>query len=60
MTQATTPEDLQALLEPVKKVAYEAGRNIMEIYDRGFEVEEKADKTPLTEADMAAHHAIME
>lgn len=60
MTQPTPSEDLQALLEPVKKIAYQAGRCIMEIYDRGFEVEEKADKTPLTEADMVAHHAIME
>ena len=60
MTQATQPDDLQALQGPVKKIAYQAGRNIMEIYDRGFEVEEKADKTPLTEADMAAHRVIVE
>jgi 3'(2'), 5'-bisphosphate nucleotidase len=52
-------DDLCALLEPVKKVAYQAGRKIMEIYDQGFKVEEKADKTPLTEADLAAHQAIM-
>lgn len=32
----------------------------MEIYDRGFEVSEKADSTPLTEADLAAHHEIMD
>jgi 3'(2'), 5'-bisphosphate nucleotidase len=55
----TKQEDLCALLEPVKKVAYEAGRRIMEIYEQGFEVEQKADKTPLTEADLAAHQAIM-
>ena len=46
MMQATPPEDLQALLEPVKKIAYQAGRNIMEIYDRGFEVEERQIKHP--------------
>ena len=46
-------DDLCALLEPVKKVAYQAGRKIMEIYDQGFEVEAKVDNTPLTEADLA-------
>ena len=55
----TESDDLCALLEPVKKVAYQAGRKIMEIYDQGFDVEQKADNTPLTEADLAAHRAIM-
>ena len=60
MTHFLSSEDLCTLLEPVKKVAYEAGRRIMEIYDQGFEVEQKVDKTPVTEADMAAHQAIMQ
>jgi len=54
------PEDLQALHEPVRQIAYQAGRRIMEIYEQGFEVSEKADQTPLTEADMAAHRTIVE
>ena len=49
---------LQQLIEPVKKIAYEAGRRIMVIYDQGFSVEEKHDSTPLTEADLAAHEAV--
>ncbi|MGD8483383.1 MAG: 3'(2'),5'-bisphosphate nucleotidase CysQ [Thioalkalispiraceae bacterium] len=53
-------QDIKQLLDPVIQIAYEAGRKIMDIYDRGFSVEEKSDSTPLTEADMAAHHAIEE
>ena len=60
MTQTKTTEDLQALHHPVRQIAYQAGRRIMEIYDQGFEVSEKADQTPLTEADMAAHRTIVE
>jgi 3'(2'), 5'-bisphosphate nucleotidase len=51
-------QNLQLLIEPVKKIAYEAGRRIMVIYDQGYSIEEKHDKTPLTEADLAAHEAI--
>ncbi|TDR57232.1 3'(2'),5'-bisphosphate nucleotidase [Halomonas ventosae] len=36
-----------------------AGREVMAIYRRGFAVEHKADDSPLTEADMAAHHALL-
>lgn len=53
-----TPQELQQLIESVKKIAYEAGRRIMVIYDQGFSIEEKNDRTPLTEADLAAHEAI--
>ena len=60
MTQTQTAEDLQALHMPVRRIAYQAGRRIMEIYEQGFEVSEKADQTPLTEADMAAHRTIVE
>lgn len=50
--------DLKQLLDPVIQVAYEAGKEIMQVYDAGFSVEEKKDKTPVTEADMAAHKVI--
>lgn len=53
-------QDLKTLLEPVIKIAYQAGKQIMEIYDQDFSVEHKTDKTPVTEADMAAHHVIDE
>ncbi len=48
------------LLQPVIRIARQAGRRIMEIYRRAYEVEEKSDKSPLTEADLAAHHLIRE
>jgi len=38
--------------------ALRAGGAILEIYKRDFEVEFKADESPLTEADKAAHHII--
>ena len=52
-------QDIETLLTEVRQIAYEAGRNIMEIYERGFSVEEKADHTPVTEADFAAHRVIL-
>ena len=49
----------QALLSAVERIALEAGNAIMSVYAREFSVEEKADKSPLTEADKAAHNVIM-
>ena len=43
------------------RAALEAGRRIMQIYDdpaQDFGIERKADNSPLTLADKAAHHAI--
>nr|WP_183327656.1 3'(2'),5'-bisphosphate nucleotidase CysQ [Halomonas cerina] len=36
-----------------------AGREVLAIYERDFDVESKADESPLTEADMASHHALV-
>jgi len=47
-----------SLLEEVEVIAREAGAAIMGIYAQGFSVREKADKSPLTEADEAAHKII--
>ncbi len=49
----------QTLLDSVERIAREAGEAIMAIYGREFSVEEKADKSPLTEADAAAHELIV-
>jgi len=49
----------QTLLEAVERIAREAGDAIMKVYGRDFSVEEKEDKSPLTEADQAAHHVIV-
>ena len=47
------------LLEQVTEIAHRAGDAVMEIYESGdFEVETKADQTPLTKADKAAHEII--
>ncbi|MDH3527786.1 MAG: 3'(2'),5'-bisphosphate nucleotidase CysQ, partial [Gammaproteobacteria bacterium] len=51
--------DLAALLEPVVELTRVAGDRILEIYNSDFEVEAKADNSPLTAADMASHHAIV-
>jgi 3'(2'), 5'-bisphosphate nucleotidase len=47
-------------LPQVIDIARRAGRAIVEIYNRDFNVEHKDDKSPLTEADMAAHHIIVD
>ncbi len=51
--------DLAALVEPVQAIAREAGRRILEVYADGFSVTEKADQSPVTEADFAAHRCIL-
>ncbi len=49
---------LSSLLDEVEAVAQEAGAAIMAVYARDFSVLQKHDKSPLTEADMAAHEVI--
>lgn len=46
------------LLEEIEVIAREAGAAIMAIYAKDFSVREKEDKSPLTEADSAAHSII--
>jgi len=45
-------------LEPARALAAEASERILEIYATAFEVAAKDDNSPLTAADLAAHHAI--
>ena len=49
---------MNGLLKTAMDAALRAGGAILEIYKRDFEVEFKADASPLTEADKAAHHII--
>ena len=49
----------QDLLEQVKAIAIAAGEAILAVYQRDFSVEQKDDDSPLTEADLAAHHSIL-
>lgn len=51
-------EQLLKLSEQVCIIAREAGDKILEIYGSEFSIEQKEDKSPLTAADMASHHAI--
>ncbi len=47
------------LADAVRAIAEDAGRVVMEIYRAGFAVTEKADATPVTEADHAAEALIL-
>jgi 3'(2'), 5'-bisphosphate nucleotidase len=50
--------DPSKLLDPVLAIARQAGREILEVYRSDFVVEMKADRSPLTAADRAAHRVI--
>ncbi|HZU51479.1 MAG TPA: 3'(2'),5'-bisphosphate nucleotidase CysQ [Sphingomicrobium sp.] len=47
------------LLEALADAAREAGAAILEVVDRGFDVETKRDSSPVTEADRAAELVIL-
>lgn len=46
-------------LQAVIEIAKNAGEAIMRVYETDFDVEKKSDNSPLTQADMAAHHLIV-
>ncbi len=54
MTETQKAETLHDIVE----ISKEAGRAILDIYHSDFAVEEKGDKTPLTEADRRSHDII--
>jgi len=45
-------------LDKIEKIALEAGKAIMTIYDKDFTIEYKDDKSPLTEADLKSNEII--
>jgi 3'(2'), 5'-bisphosphate nucleotidase len=51
--------DSTVLLEDVVRIAMQAGQRILEVYERPFSVDHKADDTPLTDADRIAHETIV-
>lgn len=62
---ALTEVDLQNLLAAVRSIARSAGAAIIEVYQRleqpgTVAIERKADASPLTEADLAAHRIIVD
>lgn len=61
MSESPFTRSVLSDLEPqVIAVAKAAGQAILEIYAGSFTVQDKADKTPLTEADLAAHQTIVQ
>ncbi len=52
-------DELARLREACIAIARRAGDAILEVYARDFAVQSKADHSPLTEADMAAHRIIV-
>ena len=50
---------LKELVNPVCEIAKQAGEEIMKIYSKGFEIQEKKDHSPLTTADLASHTLII-
>jgi 3'(2'), 5'-bisphosphate nucleotidase len=51
--------DLADLAKHTCVIARAAGEAILKVYRSDFSVEQKPDRSPLTEADLAAHHVIV-
>ena len=56
---STKIPDLQGLIPEIRNVAIQAGTLILGIYRSDFEVREKSDASPVTEADEAAERLII-
>jgi 3'(2'), 5'-bisphosphate nucleotidase len=52
--------NLERLCLECVNIARDAGIAILKIYNTGFDIEEKDDKSPLTDADMASHNLIIQ
>ena len=50
--------DLGVFADAIAEIAVEAGKAILEIYEQDFEVTQKDDASPLTQADLASHRII--
>lgn len=53
------PVEYKTILKDIITISMDAGHEIMGIYSTDFGATRKDDNTPLTEADMAAHHTIV-
>jgi 3'(2'), 5'-bisphosphate nucleotidase len=47
------------LIEPIVALAIDAGGKILEVYATEFDVQSKADESPLTQADLASNRTIV-
>lgn len=52
-------EDLSRLLPEVISLARDAGRVVLEVYESSYTVQEKDDRSPLTEADLRSEQLIL-
>jgi 3'(2'), 5'-bisphosphate nucleotidase len=52
-------ETREQLLDTARRAALAAGEAIMRVYAQDFDVRQKLDKTPVTEADLAAERVIV-
>jgi len=59
MTEAELKTLLPELLTKVIKIAKDAGDIILDVYEKGFEIETKEDESPVTTADLAANDHIV-
>lgn len=59
-TQAASPVLTPVVRAGVIALAHAAAARILAVYDTAFDVEHKADASPLTAADLASHHCIVE
>ena len=50
---------LKDYIEPVVALAVDAGEAILGVYATDFDVQSKADESPLTQADLASHRCIV-
>lgn len=53
-----TESDLGVFAEAIAEIAVEAGKAILDVYGKDFEVAHKEDQSPLTRADLASHRII--
>ena len=48
------------LIRKINDVALDAGNKVISIYEKDFNVQQKSDSSPLTEADLASHQCIVD
>lgn len=53
-----TESDLGVFAEAIAEIAVDAGKAILDVYGKDFEVSHKDDASPLTQADLASHRII--
>ena len=51
--------DYGDFIEPIVDLAIKAGDRILEVYATDFDVQSKADESPLTQADLGSHNVIV-